>query len=601
MKFHTALLSAAVAAALAVPAATTQACFTVIVGKDLSSTGDIIVGHNEDNDGRVMSNQYWVAPASHKAGELIEYEPGSARIPQVEKTLGFWWQQTLHPAGYSFSDSFFNEKGVLITSNNCGDTIEKDQKVRDGGIGYGIRRLIAERATSARDAVNLAIELTKKYGYTHQGRTYTIADKDEAWQLALLRGGRYLARKVPANEMTVMSNVYSLANVNLNDRENVLASPDLVQHAIDMGTYKPARPGDFSDFNFRKAYHTPDRITSDWNVERLRTALKHLTGKDFANPYDQPEAMALHPAQKVTPSDVRAVLRLTNPWLDRKTGWFHEEFLDPSNGGTFDSAVYVLTQNPLLSYTWRTSGRPDTQFSYPQFMLGKPAQTQAYLDTETATRAQFRSTPDQFDYSPDRTVFTFVNYQNFLDWNPRALRQVPPLQAAYEEGEARKLEAAVTQVTHLAKVSPEKAVEKMHEFNVASFNRVLGATEAELAKLNKYAIQIAAKELKKGGEGTVDVVLFSQPGFDAAKLDKEKTWFGDGYTDEDINQNLKRARISKIEYRDVDGDGLKDAVLTFPVKGATEETVPGVETQLYLWTSVEGEPVMAFDTVKIVK
>ena len=87
-----------------------NACFTVIVGKKVSSTGEILVGHNEDNEMRISTSQYWVDPAVHEDGELIEFEPAAAKIPQVKKTLGFWWSQTLAPTGYSFSDGFLNEK-----------------------------------------------------------------------------------------------------------------------------------------------------------------------------------------------------------------------------------------------------------------------------------------------------------------------------------------------------------------------------------------------------------------------------------------------------------------------------------------------------------
>ena len=200
------LLATCLGAALASFSLSSQACFTIIVGKDASSTGEILVGHNEDNDRRIITSQYWVPAAKHKKGETLYYEPGTAKIPQVAQTLGYWWSQTLAPDGYSFSDGFINEKGVLVVSNNCGDTYEKDEKVKNGGVGYGIRRIVAERAHTAREAVQIAIDLVTRYGYTHQGRTYTFADRNEAWQVALLRGHRYLARRVGDNEMTFLAN-----------------------------------------------------------------------------------------------------------------------------------------------------------------------------------------------------------------------------------------------------------------------------------------------------------------------------------------------------------------------------------------------------------
>ena len=145
------------------------------------------------------------------------------------------------------------KKVSSLVSNNCNQTIEKGEKVNEGGIGYGIRRLVAERATSARDGVNLAIDLVKKYGYFQEGRTYTIADANEAWQLVLLRGSRYVARKVQDDEIAFLANAINITNIDLKDTANVIASPDLIENAIKKGTYKPKDPKNFSDFNLRKA------------------------------------------------------------------------------------------------------------------------------------------------------------------------------------------------------------------------------------------------------------------------------------------------------------------------------------------------------------
>ena len=64
-------LAAAAAVVLSAFAANAFACSTVVVGKDASATGEIIVGHNEDNDLCIVTSQYWVAAADHEKGEMI--------------------------------------------------------------------------------------------------------------------------------------------------------------------------------------------------------------------------------------------------------------------------------------------------------------------------------------------------------------------------------------------------------------------------------------------------------------------------------------------------------------------------------------------------
>ena len=140
MKLRASLMACAITSALVALPLTSMACSTVIVGKDASATGQVIVGHNEDNGGRVFNPQYYVPPAKHKAGEMIKYEPTAAMIPQVRETLGFYWSETLDPNGSSFSDGFVNDAGVVIVSNACSNIFDKNQKLKDGGVGYGIRR-----------------------------------------------------------------------------------------------------------------------------------------------------------------------------------------------------------------------------------------------------------------------------------------------------------------------------------------------------------------------------------------------------------------------------------------------------------------------------
>lgn len=65
----------------------------------------------------------------------------------------------------------------------------------------------------------------KKYGYFHMGRTYTIADRNEAWQISLLRGHRYLARKVGDNEIAFITNAFAFDKLDLKD-PNVTRTPD---------------------------------------------------------------------------------------------------------------------------------------------------------------------------------------------------------------------------------------------------------------------------------------------------------------------------------------------------------------------------------------
>ena len=171
----------------------------------------------------------------------------------------------------------------------------------------------------------------------------------------------------------------------------------------------------------------------------------------------------------------------------------------------------------------------------------------------------------------------------------------------YEKAMTKELDKVLVRAKTVAAVDRARAKDVLHTYNVLSYNEILGLNSAWLKKLNQHDIVITKDSLSQKDTGNVDVVLFGQKGFNVKKIDAQWTSFGSAYSNADDEQNLERAKPSKITFKDLNGDGFEDAVMTFPVKGATAYTFPGVNTELFLFTRVDGEPVAAFDTVMIKK
>ena len=144
--------------------------------------------------------------------------------------------------------------------------------------------VLRERAHNAREAVKIAGEIIEKYGYFGAARNYTVADKDEAWIINVVKGRHYVAKRIPDDKVMLISNYLAIRDVDLNDKENVIASPDLIEYAIKMGRYKPAKAGDYSDFDFSRAYQPDDssRLRST-NALRLQTGWEYLTGIHYSD------------------------------------------------------------------------------------------------------------------------------------------------------------------------------------------------------------------------------------------------------------------------------------------------------------------------------
>jgi len=64
-------------------------CFSIVVGKDASVDGSVIVGHNEDT-GTALVNFYKVPEGNSPAGETVNIRNGG-KIVRSAENLGYLW------------------------------------------------------------------------------------------------------------------------------------------------------------------------------------------------------------------------------------------------------------------------------------------------------------------------------------------------------------------------------------------------------------------------------------------------------------------------------------------------------------------------------
>jgi dipeptidase len=247
-------------------------CFSILVGRNASEDGAVLFAHMEDDFGKQLVNWYIKDAEFHHEGEQVTLKNGGL-YPQVEKTAKVFW---LEIPGMDFSDSYMNEYGVVLASNSCASR-EDDAEISEGGISYGLRRLMAERAQSAREAVEIGGALVERFGYTGSGRTYSIADSKEAWTMAVVKGKHWVAQRVPDNSVMVLPNNYTIEEIDLSDSDNFMASPDIIDYAIERGWYDPSRDG---EFNFRNAYAAENSLSHPGNTSRAWGAY-HLFNMPF--------------------------------------------------------------------------------------------------------------------------------------------------------------------------------------------------------------------------------------------------------------------------------------------------------------------------------
>lgn len=350
------------------------ACFTLVLGKKVSPTGAVLVGHNEDDGGRLCIRHGLITAQDWGKDTDLRFEDCSARVPQVEKTHGFFWTEVLGEKGLSGSDCFYNDAGVMVVSNS-GSVSRRDNEPDfiGGGIEYALRRAIAERAASAEEGVDVAVSLLDRYGYRGWGRIYTVADADEAWMIQVVRGRSWCAVRVADDEAAIMPNHFTVHAGDFKNRPHKISAL-LIENAIKHGWYVPQEPGNFDDFDFARAYQDPQSWCQMGNLLRHRHTFKKLTNKEMSP--DESFPFAVKPGRTITIAEVKSILR---DHYEGTTDYTLSEFAGGSphftksrricTGTTVESVIARLDKEPKQAVLYIAAGRPCCQ-PYQPLSLG---------------------------------------------------------------------------------------------------------------------------------------------------------------------------------------------------------------------------------------
>jgi len=281
------------------PTTPCRACFSIVVGKEASADGYVITAHNEDDTAPQIVNHHKVPRRKHSADETVTLLNGG-KLEQVEQTWSYIWSEM---PGMLFSDSYINEWGVSVTSDNCPSREDKPE-ITDGGIGYMLRRLIAERAKTAREGVLLAGKLVERFGYIDSGRTYVICDPEEGWLFCVVNGKHWLAQRVSDNEVAMVANTYTIRKVDLSDGGRFLASADIITYAQSRGWYNAERHG---QFDFAAVYANPMSASHPSNIGRQMAGLNYVLAKPITSGSILPFSVV--PRRKIVAGDLMQILR----------------------------------------------------------------------------------------------------------------------------------------------------------------------------------------------------------------------------------------------------------------------------------------------------
>ena len=300
------------------PVHVAQACSAFIVGKDLTADGSTLFGRTEDYpyapDGGRHNQNYVVVPAkTYKDGDKIEDESNGFTYPHLANEMKYtavYDSDRDNGSNGNFAAHGFNELGVAMTATVSATpndkVLKEDPLVKDGLPEASLVDLALPRAKTAREVIETVAKVLDEKG-SAEGNIIVAADKNELWYMEILSGHQYVAIKFPTNKYAVFANTYYLGHVDLNDKENVIASKDVEEVAKKADNYKTDKDGNFM---IAKSYG-PDKYM-ERNRSRTYAGIKWMDPQAKVN-YDD-EAFDLlreptDPNKKYTVHDMIAEQR----------------------------------------------------------------------------------------------------------------------------------------------------------------------------------------------------------------------------------------------------------------------------------------------------
>ena len=277
-----------------------EACSLMYVGGDYTDDGAnafIRTEEIEADDNKI----YYVSPAkNHKEGE------------EYEGCYGFKWKFTHDSYKYTarrddnlsgicpdceskhkhtpYEEAGTNERGVTVSATQSLDAnpgIKKADPFTEEGISEAeMATVLLSEASTAREGVDLLLEIFDTVGANGEGSGVMICDQKEQWYVENQSGHEYIAVRLPSSVCFLQHNVGVLGEIDLDDEKNVISSKNIIDVAKKAGTFVGDEKENIIDY--RKSYN--DYVTiwdEDWKervMDRHAAGLNYLEGTDKWTP-----------------------------------------------------------------------------------------------------------------------------------------------------------------------------------------------------------------------------------------------------------------------------------------------------------------------------
>ena len=241
-------------------------CTTIIIGQEQTADGSMIVARSEDWNAMEAKNYEIFEDTDNGPREFVAKDsPFRCELP--EKALGYSALSPYNLHGH-WGSAGFNTAGVGMSATESifsnDEVLKHDPLVENGVAENSVFNITLPYIHTAREGVERLGMLIEKYGIA-EGFGIGFVDSKEIWYLETACGHRWLACRMPKEQYFVTGNQSRFRTYDPNDKENYLASADLIEFAEKHGLYNPAQGA----FDFHEAYARDIKLDTTYNYPRV--------------------------------------------------------------------------------------------------------------------------------------------------------------------------------------------------------------------------------------------------------------------------------------------------------------------------------------------
>ncbi len=492
-----------------------EGCTVVMAGKNASADSSVMTTHTADCS---ICDWTWrhVKAADHKPGskrkiyhisQIKTWPPdvGQKWDMYKENFTGVEIPQVAHTYAYHHGVfGYMNEHQLAIAESTIGCRRKMRNPTPSGVFDITTLTLIAmERCKTAQEAIKTMGSLAEKhgYGFHDSGEMLAVADPDEVWVFEIMpvgplwtpKSGKlgtvWCAQRVPDDEVSVCPNESRIGEIDLDNKDYFLASPNVISYAVENGYYDP-KSG--KPFNWKKAYSPTEASAA--NSRGTRARLWRFFDLVAPSRNFSPETpnmefpFSVKPDKKLSLQDVIDITRDKyqgtpfDPAEGLRGGPFNNPNYHPRpvkvEGKTYNTprtisvnrAEYTtVTQcrdwlpNPIGGIVWLSFGAQDTSCYMPLY-AGITAIPESF------------SIGDHWVFNREsaRWAFDYVDFHTLVAYS-HAIKDVKKAQEEWEKTAIERVPAIDITAKGLYAQNPALAIEYLTDYCVNNAEKVIDA------------------------------------------------------------------------------------------------------------------------------